>query len=372
MATPNFIERDVNQIVLDMVADYEQRTGRTLQPAQPERLLINAFAYRESLVREKIQYAALQNLVEFSNAPILDYLGALVGVTRLSASSASVDLEFTLVAGHGGVTIPAGMRVASVDSLAVFTVSVDTIVAPGVTTASVTANSITTGTTANGYALGAVNIILDPLAYVSGVENTTVSGGGAAQESDEALRTRIKLAPASFSNAGSRGAYQFFALSASPSIIDVSVLGPNDTPATGPGEVEIYPLMADGSVTSGTVISAVEAAVNSEKVRPLTDLVTVIAPDRIDYDVEVDVVVYTTADPTDVQAAIEAKLNAFVLAKRQKLGQDVKIAQLIAQSVTDGVFDVSVTSPSADIVIDATEFAFCNSVTVNITGTNIG
>lgn len=372
MAQPEFIERDVNVIVTEMVADIEQRLGKTLQPAQVERLLINAFAYRESLVREKIQYAATQNLVEFSNAPVLDYLGELVGVTRLSASSASVELEFTLVAGHGGVTIPAGMRIATADNLAVFRVSVDTIVSAGVTSATATGISISTGTTANAYALGSVSQILDPLAYVSSVVNTTVSGGGAAQESDEALRRRIKLAPSSFSNAGSRGAYEFFALSASPSIIDVSVLGPNDTPATGPGEVEIYPLMEDGLVTPGTVLDAVEATCNSEKVRPLTDAVSVIAPTRVDYDVEVEVTIYTTADPTDVQADIETKLNAFVLAKRQKLGQDIKRAQLTAQSVVEGVFDVTIVQPATDILIDATQFAFCNGVTVTVTGSNIG
>jgi len=372
MATPNFIERDVNLIVAEMIADMEQRLGKTLQPAQVERLLINAFAYRESLVRERIQYAALQNLVEFSNAPVLDYLGELVGVTRLSASSASVQLVFTLVAIHGGVTIPAGMRVSTIDGVAVFTVSTDVVVAPGVTSASVVGISVTSGTAANGYAVGSVSQIMDPLAYVSAVTNSTVSGGGAEQESDEALRARIKLAPSSFSNAGSRGAYEYFAFGASPSIIDVSVLGPNDTPATPPGEVHIYPLMADGSTTPGTVLTEVESAVNDEKVRPLTDAVSVFAPTRIDYDVEVEVVIYTTADPTDVQAAIEAKLNAHVLAKRQKIGQDIKRTQLNAQAMIDGVFDVTIVQPASDILIDATEFAYCNSVTVTVTGTNIG
>lgn len=369
---PEFIERNVNQIVTEMVADYEQRTGKTLQPAQVERLIINAFAYRESLVREKIQYAAQQNLVEFANAPVLDYLGELVGVRRLSASAAMIEVQFTLVAGHGGVTLPAGMRVASADNLAVFRVSVDTIVAPGVTSATVTCISISTGTGANGYAVGTVTQILDPLAFVSAVTNTTVSGGGASQESDEALRQRIKLAPSSFSNAGSRGAYQFHARTASPSIIDVTVLGPNDTPATAPGEVEIYPLMEDGSVTPSTVLNAVLAACNDEKVRPLTDLVNVISPSREDYAIEVDVTTYINADPTAVQTAIEERLNAFVLAKRQTLGQDVKLTQIIAQCMVTGVYDVTVTSPSADIIINGTQFAFCTGVTVNIVGSNIG
>lgn len=372
MATPEFIERDVNQIEIEMIAQYEQLTGKTLQPAQVDRLLINAFAYREALIREKIQYASIQNLVEYSNAPVLDELEKLVGVTRLAASAATVDIEFTFVSGHGGVTIPSDTRVASVDNLAVFKTPTDTIVPAGTDVVTITCTSQSTGAGANGYGLGSINQILDPLAFLADAENTTISGGGAAQESDEALRERIKLAPSSFSNAGSKGAYEYFSLTASPSIIDVSVLGPNDTPAALSGEVNIYPLMEDGTTTPQTVLDAVSASVNDEKVRPLTDLVNVIAPTLIDYELEVDVTIYTGADPTSVQDAIEAKLNAFVLAKRQTLGQDIMLSQIVAQCMIEGVYDASVVLPSSDIIVSAIEYGYCSSVTVNIIGSTNG
>jgi hypothetical protein len=41
---------DPNLILADMIAEFEAASGRTLQPAQVERLLINLYAYRESLV----------------------------------------------------------------------------------------------------------------------------------------------------------------------------------------------------------------------------------------------------------------------------------------------------------------------------------
>ncbi|MGH8115480.1 MAG: hypothetical protein ACREPS_10585, partial [Rhodanobacteraceae bacterium] len=50
-----------NLILADMVATFQAAAGRTLQPAQVERLLINLYAYRESLVRNAIQYAGQQN-----------------------------------------------------------------------------------------------------------------------------------------------------------------------------------------------------------------------------------------------------------------------------------------------------------------------
>src|ERR1700688_46887 len=85
-----------NLILADMVAAFQSAAGRTLQPAQVERLLINLYAYRESLVRNAIQYAGQQNLLAYAAFPMLDYLGQLLSVTRLPGQGSSTTLEFTL------------------------------------------------------------------------------------------------------------------------------------------------------------------------------------------------------------------------------------------------------------------------------------
>src|SRR5579859_8081424 len=87
---------DPNLILADMIAEFEAAAGRVLQPAQVERLLINLYAYRESLVRNAIQYAGQQNLLAYAAFPMLDYLGQLLSVTRLPAQGSSTTLEFTL------------------------------------------------------------------------------------------------------------------------------------------------------------------------------------------------------------------------------------------------------------------------------------
>lgn len=373
MASPEFIERDLQTIINDMIADYEQRTGRVLYPGQVERLLINSFAYREQLIRERIQYAATQNLVDFANAPVLDYLGALLGVERLAASKASCIIRFNLVPGHSGVTIPQGTRVGSSDGQVVFQTLSDEVVPVGTNTVDLTTECLNEGSSGNGLIANTLTNLLDPQPFISSVTNTSETGGGAEQETDVELRERIKLAPGSFSNAGSRGAYAYFAKSANPSIIDVAVIGPNDgVSGVGPGEVHIFPLMADGSTTPTTVLNEVDAVCNDEKIRPLTDEVIVTSPTQTPYDIEVDLTLYTDADPTSTQAAVEAALNEYALAKRQTLGQDIKLTQIIGRSSISGVYDVSVVSPSSDIIITPTEFGFCNSVTVNVIGTNNG
>src|SRR6202035_2832392 len=85
-----------NLILADMVAAFQSAAGRTLQPAQVERLLINLYAYRESLVRNAIQYAGQQNLLAFAVFPMIDYLGQLLGVTRLQAQPATTRIQFTI------------------------------------------------------------------------------------------------------------------------------------------------------------------------------------------------------------------------------------------------------------------------------------
>lgn len=375
LVAPVLLSTDVNAIMNECVAYYESLTGKTLQPAQAERLLINAFAYREKLVREQIQYVGEQNLVDFANAPMLDYLAALVGVSRLAAVAAECEVQFNLTPGHGALTIPMGIRVQTTDGAAVFATAADTVVEIGVDAYLIKCVAQTPGVVGNGYAPGYVSVILDPQVYLVTAFNTTDTSGGADQENDTELRERIKLAPGAFSNAGSRGAYEYFAKSAHPSIIDVAVIGP---PTIAPGQVNIYPLMVDGEETPTPVLDAVYAACNADNVRPLTDTVTVLTPVRIRYTLAVVLTLYANADATDTQALVQTAVDAFILAKRQQMGQDIVGSQVVAIASVAGVYQAAVTIAQWDeeafdyvdagdvMVIAAQQFAHCDSNTITI------
>lgn len=370
---PVFIQRNPQQIIDEMIADYEARVGRKLEPAQVERLLINAMAYRELLLRNQVQEAAKQNLLAFAKAPMIDYLGELLGVTRLPAAKAQTTIQFTLVTGHGAITIPSGLRIGTTDGRAIFQTRSILNVAADVDVVTVLADCQQDGVVGNGYAIGTVTDILDPQAYLASATNTTVTGGGSDEESDDELRERIQLAPSAFSTAGSKGAYKFHAKSAHPAIVDVEVLGPNDDASIEPGEVFIYPLVQGGIDTPTEVLTAVLQACSADKVRPLTDTVFAESPTRVDYDIEVDLVLYNSADQPSVTAAVTAQLQAYVDAKKNKLGQDVVRAQITERSALLGqVYNVSVVSPAVDLIIASSEFSNCTGITVNVTGFNNG
>jgi phage-related baseplate assembly protein len=363
MTQPQFLSLDGEQIVSELIQIYEGITGRVLQPAQPERLLINAFAYRELILRQQIQNAALQTLVSFASAPALDYLGELVGVQRLSASAASCTLRFTLISGHGGVVIPAGTRVASQDGKVIFRTAENADVNAGVNTSDVLAFADNIGAIGNGYAAAEIIEILDPQPFIVSASNLSVTSGGADAETDDELRARIKLAPEQFTTAGSVGAYQFHAKSASPAILDVAVTSPS------PGLVNVYPLAEGGLPTSSAILNLVAAACNAERVRPLTDTVAVLTPTAVTYDVEVEIECYNTANTTVIQEQIEAALQAYCDGRTRQIGKDITRSQIIGLCMVDGVYDVTVVEPAADVVISATQVPVLdNPISVTITG----
>lgn len=358
---PLFVEHDVAAIKEEMIAFYETATGKILQPAQPEMLLLNALAYREFLFRYKVNEAAKQNLVAFAKAPILDYLGQLVGVERLAPSKAVCTITFQLVDGHGDLVIPAGLRVATTDGLVVFETNEAKAVVEGILETSIECTAQVAGKVGNGYAVGKVSEIQDPLPYLVSAENIEVTNGGGDQETDEQLRERIKLAPSIFSVAGPRDAYVYWAKTASPNIIDVSVR------SQVPGRVEIYPLMESGT-TPTAILDAVLAICDDVKVRPLTDTVLVSAPTPVDYEIEVELTLLDSGiQSIESQKASDA-MTAFVVAKRKKLGQDIVRSKIIEALASDGLYNINVVQPASDVVLDVNEYGNNIGVTINIVG----
>jgi len=363
LTTPIFVHEDSQQIIAESKAYLEGLLGVVLAPGSAEMLIVQGLAYREMLLRTNMNDTGRQNLVDFARGIALNYLGQLVGVVRLPASSALCTLRFNLVTGHTGVTIPANLRVQSTDGKVIYTTTEEKIVAPGTYVQDIIADCSTPGKIGNDYAIGTISIILDPQAFVTTVSNLEITTGGADEETDDELRSRIKLAPASFSVAGPTGAYKFFAKSASASIVDVSVTSPT------PGDVYIYPLLENGTIPGTPILDAVNAICNDEKVRPLTDTVYVLAPTKTDYTIEVELTLLPNAISADVIATVTANLEAYKKDRINRLGIDVIKSQISALCVIPHqVYDINLVQPSADIVATEDVFTNCTSITVTVTG----
>jgi len=300
-------------------------------------------------------------------------LAELLGVIRLPASAATTTIRFELVAGHGDLVIDKGIRIQSIDGQAVFTTLEDTTALAADDYKDIVCECTKTGVAGNGYVVDTVNILLDPRPYIDTVANIDTSAGGNDEESDEALRERVRLAPSQFSVAGPTGAYKFWAKTAHPSIADVAVtIGHDVAPPYDiiPGQVDIFPLLKNNAALTTPISDAIFAICNDEKIRPLTDTVVIKQPTQVDYTIEVELTIFDDAVSATEQAAVQSAVEAYRDARKDKLGIDVVRTQLIAAAQTSGVYSVNLVQPAADVVVNESSFTNCTAITVTVTGSH--
>ncbi len=214
---------------------------------------------------------------------------------------------------------------------------------------------------------------LDHLAAFYGVTRQVVQqGDGSAVppvpellEDDARFRSRVQLALEGFTTAGSRGSYVFWGLSASPLVKDIGVGSPT------PGQVLITVLGTEGDGTpADAVLTAVEAQLNDEDVRPLTDWVVVQAATIIAYDLAASLTLYEGPDAEVVRQAAEEAVTTYVT-DCHRLGHDITISGLHAALHQPGVQKVTLARPAADIVVATSQAAYCGSIDVVVEGRDV-
>lgn len=337
-----FCEIDTQAVEASLVSTYETITARTLYPGNPERLFLEAVAYIIAQQRFLIDYAAKMNLVSLSAGDYLDHLGALLSTARLQTEAARTTIRFSLSAPLAfDVTIPSGTRTSPDGSIMFATDMIGTIIA-GQTYLDIAATCTQAGTAGNGFLPGSINLLVDNVSYIASVENTTLSLFGTDVESDARFRTRVQMAPERMSTCGPIDAFRWWVMSCSTDILDVGVWSPEE------GKVYVAPLMNDGSPPDEDLLTQIAGVLNDEKVRPLTDTVTVQAPEQVSYNIDLTYYILHSHQKRVplIQQAISTKVAEYITWQRSLLGRSIRPMQLVdlIQSI-DGVQRVEVTAP---------------------------
>lgn len=211
---------------------------------------------------------------------------------------------------------------------------------------------------------------LEQLAALFGVTRKTIDPGNPnvvppvppTYETDSSLRYRAQLALEGLSTAGPEGAYLFHTLKVN-GVKDAGIQGPPDT---DPGDVLVTILSDEGDGSANSeLISLVDAALNDEDVRPLTDNVTVQSASIQTYEIVATIYIPTGPDPDAVLAAAVASAESFV-ASRHRVGADVRLSALYAALHVGGVERVTLSAPGivADLVTTAEQAPFCTDITI--------
>ena len=350
----DFVEKDVDTLLEAMVTEYESAyessTGesKTLADGDPVRIWIYSQALRIYAAYQLIDQAAKYNLLRYSTGDYLENLGARVGVTRAEATAATTTQRFTLSAAQeSAVAITSGTQVSAGGSV-YFATTEYAEVAAGDTYVDVTVECTETGTAGNGYLAGQITTLVDPIQYVASTTNTATSQGGTDQEDDDTLKGRIFQKPESFSVAGPTGAYEYFTKEYNSSIIDVGVTSAN------PGEVDVCFILTDGELPDSTLISEVEEYLSDDTRRPLTDNVTVSAPETVAYDIEATYYIKTSdkTSASTIQTAVTTAVDEYVVWQKSVIGRDINPSQLVSDIIGAGAKRVVITSPEYTKVSD--------------------
>lgn len=359
-----FVDADTSAVLSEMIAGYEQETGRTLYPADPVRLLINYMAAVISQERAKINDSARQNLPRFARGDYLDSLCEIFrDVERLEAVPAQTELKFTISESRSeGVIVPAGTR-ATPDSTLMFATVEDIVIPAGSLSGTVRAVCETPGTVGNGFVAGQIKSCVDLFPYFSEVENTDESGGGSDRETDSALYQRMRESTEGYSTAGPSGAYIYHAKSASSLIADVTATSPSA------GNVDIRVLLEGGEVPGDELLNVVSTVLNDEKIRPLTDHVTVSAPTVKPFNIALTYYVGSDSGMslTAAAEAVSGAVDKYVEWQTAKIGRDINPSYLIQLVMQTGVKRVALTSPEY-AAVSSTEAAQLGTRTLTAGG----
>ncbi len=184
-------------------------------------------------------------------------------------------------------------------------------------------------------------------------------------ELDDRLRRRAQMALEGETVAGSVGSYVFHALSSSNLVKDASV----DSPAPGTVRVTLLSTQANGT-PAADLLGEVQEYLSADERRPLSDTVTVVPAQIVEYQVRATLKVYPGPASTPLLVTAQEALQAYIT-EHQQLGHDITLSGLYACLHQPGVQNVLLHTPPSDLVIAANQAPYCTAVAIELGGADV-
>ena len=344
-------DMQLEDVQMQMVRDYQDRykaiTGKdvVLDRADPMSLILYALSIQVYQALLYVDKTGKQDLLKYSYGAYLDNLAAMKGIAREQAKPSRAMIRFTLSGIRPStVEIPEGTRVTNGEVY--FQTESHAEIPSGKSSVDVAAECMTSGVVGNNLEVGEINILVDPVPYVAKVANTEPTTGGADIEDDDTLKDRIYIAPSKYSVAGPEESYRYWVKTYNSNISDVLIYSDD------PVDVVIEFIMNDGELPSESMLLGVQKFLSDEQIRPLTDRVTVKAPETVEYKVNVKYFVNQSdlKKVDTIKTAVNAAVDDYIQWQRSKIGRDINPSQLIQQMVSAGAKRVEVALPVFQVI----------------------
>lgn len=337
----------VKKLEEDMILWYKQKrkelTGEdvVLGEADDRKIILQTGAYFLFQGYMFSDDAGKMGLLKYSRGEFLENLGALKHIYRKSATGATATIRFAVKEARTTTTIiPKGTKVTAGDGVYFVTNDYAEILA-GDTFVDVGATCELKGSAGNKYDIGDLTMLVDPIPFLDSVTNITKAENGADIESDESLRDRIYIAPASYSTAGTKDSYEYHVREFNPNVSDISIV------SLEPCVVTVRYLLENGEVPGEESINELHEYLEQSSIKPLTDKVEVTAPELVPYNLDVKYYINKSDlnKAESIQLEVAAAINDYILWQKLKMGRDINPDELTKRVLTAGAKRMEIITP---------------------------
>lgn len=323
----HFLTFDPEEMYRDMTEIYMANGGEALYPGDEKEILLRGVQAIMVTGFAAVDNALRMSTLRYATGQYLDLIGENRGCERLGGNKAHAKVTFTFSSSSG--TVKKGTRITA-DGKTIYTVDMGMSIANpigggasvgAVITVNVTAEEA--GEDGNLLTAGTEMQLLESNPKVVRIACTTSASGGTDKESDDDYRERIRNYGLTNNTTGPRLQYESRAKEASGEIIDVHAM--RGTGLLDNGTVNIVLLVPAGQFS--TIKPLVEAALNDERVRPLTDIVVVQEAIANDYTLRVQ---YKQEAGSNISADVAKAVEEYQKWQDGKIGRAFNPDRLMA------------------------------------------
>ena len=347
--------KEWTEIYEQMRGTFAQRAGFVPSEGCDSAVRLYALAAELQSLLMQADWVLDQSFPQTAQGTYLDYHAETRGITRAAAEKAAGTLRF---AAADKVTAACPIEKGTVCMTAEgvrFETTEDAAIAVGNQWVDVPAQAVEAGAGGNVIA-GTVTLLSAMPVGVVQCTNPTAFSGGCDAESDETLRGRVLASYQRLPN-GANAAYYEQEAMRYPGVAAAKAVGR----ARGIGTVNVV-IATHAGVPDAALLAAVET--DLQKKREIAVDVKVLAP-------TVETVAVTAALKAapgytfaEVKAGAQSALEA--LFTGELLGKSVTTARLLTLLCgVEGVENVHLTAPAADVAVDATELPMLGTVTIS-------
>ena len=348
--TGNLTLQGARDLVMDIYTENYKKVYAKAPPlydSDPLTLTLKSMAMLYYMAMQVAERRALAAMLKSAEGAQLDNIGLPFGVKRNPATYATVTIRFTLSAAQKSVAmIPQGTRIRTGAGI-YFATTEYAQIDIGETSVDVLAKAEEVGAESNGIPPGVIDTLVDAIPFVAGAVNIDTSSGGADVESDDSLTRRIWLSPTTYSCAGPKDAYEFWAMSFRSDVESAIAVSPRDVACT----VYIFFMLTGGKMPSEKDMSEMQTYLMNEARRPMTDRVICKAPEEVEYSIDFTYYIGSgnSKGASIVQESVAKAVEEFQEWQRS-IGRDINPMELIARLRAAGVKRVELRQPVDKVI----------------------